>query len=68
MPRRPDSPGHAVTDGMPDLYHVGSTTGAWHSPRPDEIVFALVMGTGGRVHSRLGGLLKENVVGNDGQR
>ncbi len=27
-----------------------------------------LMGTGGRVHSRLGGLLKENVVGADGQR
>lgn len=42
--------------------------GIQDSPRPDEILFALVMGTGGRVHSRLGGLLKENVVGADGQR
>ncbi len=42
--------------------------GIQDAPRPDEILFALVMGTGGRVHSRLGGLLKENVVGADGQR
>lgn len=42
--------------------------GIQDAPRPDEILFALVMGTGGRVHSRLGGLLKEDVVGNDGQR
>jgi hypothetical protein len=42
--------------------------GIQDSPRPREILFALVMGTGGRVHSRLGGLLKENVAVYDGQR
>jgi hypothetical protein len=42
--------------------------GIQDAPRPREILFALVMGTGGRVHSRLGGLLKENVSVNDGQR
>ncbi len=42
--------------------------GMQDAPRPREILFALVMGTGGRVHSRLGGLLKENVAVNDGQR
>lgn len=42
--------------------------GIQDAPRPDEILFALVMGTGGRIHARLGGLSKENVSVHDGQR
>ncbi len=42
--------------------------GIQDAPRPNEILFALVMGTGGRVHSRLGGLTKDKVSVNDGQR
>ncbi len=42
--------------------------GIQDAPRPKEILFALVMGTGGRVHSRLGGLTKDKVSVNDGQR
>ena len=42
--------------------------GIQDAPRPNEILFALVMGTGGRVHSRLGGLTKDKVTVNDGQR
>ncbi|OSZ74726.1 amino acid synthesis family protein [Hydrogenophaga sp. IBVHS1] len=42
--------------------------GIQDAPRPREILFALVMGTGGRVHSRLGGLTKEAVTVKDGQR
>lgn len=42
--------------------------GAVDAPRPDELLFALGMATGGRLHSRLGGLLKEEVSANDGQR
>ncbi len=42
--------------------------GIQDAPRPNEILFALVMGTGGRVHSRLGGLTKENIAVHDGQR
>jgi hypothetical protein len=42
--------------------------GIQDAPRPNEILFALVMGTGGRVHARLGGLTKENISVNDGQR
>ena len=42
--------------------------GIQDAPRPDEILYALVMGTGGRVHSRLGGLTKEQVSVHDGQR
>ena len=42
--------------------------GIQDAPRPNEILFALVMGTGGRVHARLGGLTQENITVNDGQR
>lgn len=42
--------------------------GIQDAPRPNEILFALVMGIGGRVHSRLGGLTKENISVHDGQR
>jgi hypothetical protein len=42
--------------------------GIQDAPLPKEILFALVMGTGGRVHERLGGLRKEKIVGEDGQR
>jgi hypothetical protein len=42
--------------------------GIQDAPRPNEILFGLVMGTGGRVHARLGGLTKENVSVLDGQR
>lgn len=42
--------------------------GIQDAPRPKEILYALVMGTGGRIHSRLGGLTKEAVSVNDGQR
>lgn len=42
--------------------------GIQDAPRPDEILFALVMADGGRIHSRLGGLTKEQVAVHDGQR
>ena len=46
----------------------GVEVGVQDAPRPREILFALAMGTGGRVHARLGGLSKENVSVHDGQR
>jgi Amino acid synthesis len=42
--------------------------GIQDAPRPNEILFALVMADGGRIHSRLGGLTKDNVAVHDGQR
>jgi hypothetical protein len=35
-------------------------------PKPNEIVFALAMSTGGRIHARLGGLTKESAKGENG--
>lgn len=42
--------------------------GAIDSPRPDELLYALVVSTGSRVHERLGGLRADNLTVGDGQR
>ncbi|MCW0399131.1 hypothetical protein NB688_002533 [Xanthomonas sacchari] len=42
--------------------------GVGDGPRPDELLFALVMSTGGRVHERLGGLRADRITVGDGQR
>lgn len=46
----------------------GIEIGLQDAPRPGEILFALAMGDGGRVHARLGGLVKDAVSVHDGQR
>jgi hypothetical protein len=38
------------------------------SPRPNELLFALAMSTGPRVHERLGGLRVDQISVGDGQR
>lgn len=40
----------------------------WDGPRRDEIVYGLVMATGGRPHARIGGLAASDIRVNDGQR
>jgi hypothetical protein len=40
----------------------------WDGPRRNEIVFGLVMATGGRVHARIGGLAASEIKGEDGLR
>ncbi len=42
--------------------------GVQDAPRPDEIVYALVMADGGRIHERLGGLREDQIKVHDGQR
>ncbi|WP_454689469.1 amino acid synthesis family protein [Achromobacter aloeverae] len=42
--------------------------GAIDSPRPDELLYALVVSTGTRVHERLGGLRADKISVGDGQR
>lgn len=42
--------------------------GVVDSPRPNELLYALVMSTGARIHERLGGLRVEQISVNDGQR
>ena len=46
----------AIEVGLPD------------APRADEIVFALAMSHGGRVHARMGGLTVDQIEGEDGLR
>jgi len=38
------------------------------APRANEIVYGLVMTTGGRTHARVGGLEVNQISVNDGQR
>ena len=38
------------------------------APRPREIVFALAVSTGGRVHARLGGLTAQQAEAGDGPK
>lgn len=42
--------------------------GIQDAPRPDEILFALVMADGGRIHARVGGLSVQEISVGDGQR
>ena len=37
-------------------------------PRPNELLYALVMTIGGRVHQRVGGLKASEIKGEDGLR
>jgi len=42
--------------------------GVHDAPRANELVLALVMSTGARVHNRAGGLDANDIVGEDGLR
>ncbi len=42
--------------------------GALDAPRPNELLYGIVMATGGRIHERLGGLRPDEISVNDGQR
>lgn len=42
--------------------------GVSDSPRPDELLYALAMATGPRIHERLGGLRADQISAHDGQR
>lgn len=46
----------------------GIEVGLSDGPKTDEIVFGLAMSSGGRVHSRMGGLEAWDVIGADGLR
>ncbi len=37
-------------------------------PKANEIIFALLMATGARIHARVGGLAADDIIGEDGQR
>lgn len=61
-------PMHYLQASYVRSHYSGMEIGLQDSPRPAEILFAVVMGDGGRIHSRLGGLTKDAVSVHDGQR
>ncbi len=61
-------PMHYIHASYVRSHFVTMEVGLQDAPKPKEILFSLCMGTGGRVHSRLGGLTKDKVSVHDGQR
>lgn len=59
--------GHTRAAFVRSHYNIAEMT-VWDAPRRDEIVFGLVMATGGRPHARVGGLAEADVAGVDGCR
>jgi hypothetical protein len=59
--------GHTRAAFVRSHYNIAEMT-VWDGPRRDEIVFGLVMATGGRVNARVGGLGVSDVQGLDGSR
>ncbi|MCS5735732.1 amino acid synthesis family protein [Herbiconiux daphne] len=61
-------PLHYIHASYVRSHYSGMEVGLQDAPRPNEILFGLVMADGGRVHARLGGLTKEAATGLDGLR
>ena len=61
-----DIPLHYVHASMVRSHYDVMPVTVSDGPKPDEIVFALVMSTGSRIHARIGGLQKDDVKGLDG--
>lgn len=66
MGARRDIPLHNVCASMVRSHDDVAAAAAPDGPKPAEIVFALVMSTGARVHARLGGLSVDDAVGDNG--
>ena len=49
-------------------HFIVAEVGVHDAPRADEVAYALAMGTGGRIHARIGGLSADDVKGEDGLR
>lgn len=61
-------PLHHVQAAYVRSHFSSAEIGIQDAPRPDEILFALVMSDGGRVHARVGGLRADQIAVGDGQR
>jgi hypothetical protein len=61
-------PVHHVHAAYVRSHFSGIEIGVQDAPRPDEIVYALAMATGGRIHARAGGLRADQITGIDGNR
>jgi hypothetical protein len=61
-------PVHHVHAAYVRSHFSGIEVGLQDAPRPEEIVYALAMATGGRIHARAGGLRADEITGTDGNR
>jgi hypothetical protein len=61
-------PVHNIHAAYVRSHYASVEVGVQDGPRPDELVFALVMGTGPRVHARIGGLAVDQIRAHDGLR
>ena len=61
-------PLHSIEACYVRSHHNSMDVGVIDGPRPNELLYALVMGTGGRIHERLGGLRVDQISVGDGQR
>jgi hypothetical protein len=61
-------PVHHIHAAYIRSHYASVEVGVQDGPRPNELLFALVMGTGPRVHERIGGLRVEQISVHDGQR
>jgi len=65
---RLDVPIHHIDAAYVRSHFDAMEVGVPDAPRADEIVFALVMTSGARVHARMGGLAAGDIEGEDGLR
>jgi hypothetical protein len=61
-------PVHHVEAAYVRSHYASVEVGVQDAPRPAELLLALVMGTGPRVHERIGGLRADEISIHDGQR
>jgi hypothetical protein len=61
-------PVHHIEAAYVRSHFASVEVGVQDAPRPDELLLALVMGTGPRVHARIGGLRADQISVHDGQR
>ena len=65
---RLDVPLHHINAAYVRSHFDSMEIGMSDGPKADEIIFALLMATGARIHARVGGLRAEDIIGEDGQR
>ncbi len=61
-------PVHHIEAAYVRSHFASVEVGVQDGPRPREILLALAMGTGPRVHERMGGLRVDQISVHDGQR
>ena len=61
-------PVHHIDAAYVRSHFASVEVGVQDAPRPAELLFALVMGSGPRIHARIGGLRPDQITVHDGQR